>query len=257
MCVRSKFVLKKRLLYHTIIREYMELHQQVYSYISYIPKEFKLLFSAFMLLFLLGKYRYYHSPYYYCTRKLYGFLKKDKGAMGEYLIYQKLKSFPGKKYFFFNLLLPIGSADTEIDVVMIHSSGIYVFESKNYSGIIYGDEHSGNWCQFFNKSKKYSFYNPINQNHTHINALKKIAGKSFNFYNIVVFSDECDLKYGIKRDDLAVIQFKDLYKTCSSYRRKGRRNLNCEEIYNKLKPYMHSSRKQRRKHIKRIKKYIK
>ena len=36
---------------------------------------------------------------------------------------------------------------TEIDVLMIYKSGIYVFESKNYGGWIYGDQYEDTWLR--------------------------------------------------------------------------------------------------------------
>lgn len=35
----------------------------------------------------------------------------------------------------------------EIDLIMISETGIYVFESKNYSGWIFGDEKQRYWTQ--------------------------------------------------------------------------------------------------------------
>ena len=55
---------------------------------------------------------------------------------------------------------------TEIDVLMLHTSGIYVFESKNYSGWIFGDEKSKTWTQTLpngrgRRAQKERFLNPI------------------------------------------------------------------------------------------------
>ena len=82
---------------------------------------------------------------------------------------------------------------TEIDLLMINKTGIYVFESKNYSGWIFGDEKSKNWTQTLKGGKKNKFFNPILQNRAHINALKKLVKDvdSNNFYSYIVFSDRC------------------------------------------------------------------
>jgi hypothetical protein len=53
---------------------------------------------------------------------------------------------------------------TEIDLIMIDETGIYVFESKNYSGWIFGDEKRKNWVQTLENRQKNYFYNPIWQN---------------------------------------------------------------------------------------------
>lgn len=65
-----------------------------------------------------------------------------------------------------NCYIPNRSGDKiEIDMIMLCQKGIYVIENKNYSGWIFGDEKSKNWCETL-KGKKYFFYNPIKQNRT-------------------------------------------------------------------------------------------
>ncbi|WP_320164491.1 nuclease-related domain-containing protein [uncultured Trichococcus sp.] len=84
---------------------------------------------------------------------------------------------------------------TEIDLIMISATGIYVFESKNYSGWIFGDEDSRNWTQSLKGGKKYRFYNPIWQNKKHINILQKhleIGSEVFRSY--IIFSERCEFK---------------------------------------------------------------
>ena len=66
---------------------------------------------------------------------------------------------------------------SEIDVLMIHNKGIFVFERKNFSGWIFGNEIQRMWTQTLPKgrgrSHKESFFNPIMQNRTHIKTLIK------------------------------------------------------------------------------------
>lgn len=35
----------------------------------------------------------------------------------------------------------------EIDIIMVHPTGVYVFESKNYSGYIFGSLNQKMWTQ--------------------------------------------------------------------------------------------------------------
>ena len=55
----------------------------------------------------------------------------DAGNRGEFNIFQEL-SFLEKKggRFLFNVYLPYKDGTTEIDVLLLYSSGVYVFESK-------------------------------------------------------------------------------------------------------------------------------
>ena len=94
----------------------------------------------------------------------------NKGRYGEYLIYKYLKGHEiNGAMFLFNVYVPKENGETsEIDVIMIHHKGIFVFESKNYSGWIFGSETQRMWTQTLPKgrkrSHKESFYNPIIQN---------------------------------------------------------------------------------------------
>ena len=51
---------------------------------------------------------------------------------------------------------------------MIHEKGIFVIESKNYSGWIFGNERDKKWTQVLANGDKNYFFNPILQNKIHI-----------------------------------------------------------------------------------------
>ena len=94
-----------------------------------------------------------------------------------------------------NLYVPTNGRTTEIDLLMIHEKGIFVFESKNYSGWIFGTEEQLNWTQSLRNGEKNKFYNPIRQNRNHIRALGEylqIPVSEFTSY--IVFSERCVLK---------------------------------------------------------------
>lgn len=154
---------------------------------------------------LILELQYRKTTYYRVSnRGLITSLIWDKGAYGEYLIYKNLLSYEHKgAKFLFNAYLPSNSKKidtTEIDVIMIYEDGICVFESKNYSGWIFGNEHQKNWTQCLKgngkKSVKEKFYNPVWQNKAHIDALKNtgIIGENIPIYSIIAFSDRCVLK---------------------------------------------------------------
>lgn len=86
---------------------------------------------------------------------------------------------------------------TEIDLLLLTTSGIYVIESKNWDGIIYGNPFERIWKQFFNKKvKSKNYYNPIIQNNEHINFLIKYLGIEKNkFKSYIVFPNKTNIKY--------------------------------------------------------------
>jgi len=103
-----------------------------------------------------------------------------------------------KDYFLFNnLILPSeNNASTQIDHLVVSKFGIFVIESKDYQGWIFGDKDQASWTQSLPGGKnKFQFQNPIHQNYAHIMALKALlpfVGDNFN--SIVVFSNKSEFK---------------------------------------------------------------
>jgi hypothetical protein len=79
----------------------------------------------------------------------------------------------------------------------LSDKGIFVFESKNYSGWIFGNSSERYWTQSLQNGQKNRFYNPVWQNASHINALNENLGERFpqlEYYSLIVFSERCELK---------------------------------------------------------------
>ncbi|WP_172372338.1 nuclease-related domain-containing protein [Sporosarcina jiandibaonis] len=84
---------------------------------------------------------------------------------------------------------------TQIDHVIVSIYGIFVVETKNYQGWIYGNEIDRQWTQVIYK-KRQQFYNPIKQNQGHIKALKGMLPeyKNIPFISIINFAPKATLK---------------------------------------------------------------
>ena len=94
-----------------------------------------------------------------------------------------------------NLYLPKDNGETsEIDLIFITQKGIFVFESKNYSGWIFGDDKGKNWTAMLPNKQKNYFYNPIKQNKTHLKWMRKYVGEDVPLFSIIVFSERCELR---------------------------------------------------------------
>jgi hypothetical protein len=78
----------------------------------------------------------------------------SSGNYGEFQTYKYLFFLPGKREFVHNCYVPVDNGFTEIDLIMIHETGIYVIESKNYSGWIFGDEKQKEWTQVIASGKQ-------------------------------------------------------------------------------------------------------
>jgi len=84
----------------------------------------------------------------------------------------------------------------QIDLVVPTSVGVLVFEVKDYSGWIYGND-SPRWTQVLVYGReKHRFYNPIMQNSKHIIDLKKKLSQFENipFFSIIVFYGDSVIK---------------------------------------------------------------
>lgn len=96
-----------------------------------------------------------------------------------------------------NVYVPVSEGYSEIDVLLLHETGVYVFESKNVSGSVYGDENHPQWQRFKSNSEKDFFPNPIMQNEGHINALcdfLQLDKFQFRVFSIIVFGLKSKLK---------------------------------------------------------------
>jgi hypothetical protein len=132
----------------------------------------------------------------------------DKGNYGEFLTFNKLEKLDGFNKLITNLYIPKeNGSTTEIDLIMISETGIYVFESKNYSGWIFGDENNKNWTQTLQNRQKNKFYNPIWQNNGHINALNNVLDIDVVYKSYIIFSERCKLmKVKVASDNVKVIK---------------------------------------------------
>lgn len=112
-----------------------------------------------------------------------------------------------------NVYLPKGNGETsEVDVIFITQKGIFVFESKNYSGWIFGDEKSQKWMAMLPNKQKNQFYNPILQNKTHVKWMRNYVGEDVPLFSIIVFSERCELKkVTVESPDVKVIKRERTY----------------------------------------------
>lgn len=187
--------------------------------------------------------------------------KGDTGAYGEYLTKYMFGSVRINGYHkeLNNVYVPYKDGTSEIDILVIHEKGIFVLESKNYSGWIFGSENQKNWTQMLNKNTKEYFYNPIRQNRTHINALSEyLQIDKSKMKSIIVFSERCELKkipentdefIIIKRDKLIDIVRKETDKEQTVFSKEE-----VDQIYNKLFLLTNASEITKKQHIEDIKK---
>ncbi len=153
-------------------------------------------------------------------KKTYG-NSEWKGRYGEKLTedeLNRLKRFGIEGRVFRNIYLPKEDGGTsEVDVVFVTSKGIFIIESKNYSGWIYGDENNKNWTATLENGQKNHFYNPIWQNKSHVKWMSNLVGEDVPLYSIIAFSERCEFKdVSALSRDVAVIKRDQIIPTIRS-----------------------------------------
>ena len=219
------------------------------------------LLGARLLWHVVCAVQYYQSAYFKGTRKRYLPVIQDTGKRGEYLLYKELKDFEktGAR-FLFNTYLPQSSGQTtEIDVMMIHSTGVFVFENKNYAGWIFGSPDDTTWLQRFQKSngatiQEERFFNPIKQNDVHVRALQRAVPGDLPIYSVIVFGNRCELK-NLSESITEHYTLCRTYSVQSNVSRIGviegrtMKQEQVEQIYNVLFPYSQVSDRVKRAHV--------
>lgn len=128
------------------------------------------------------------------------FAPQIKGVIGEKTVSAILHFLDSSKYLVVNnIVLNTGGRTAQIDHIVISDFGVFVIETKNYKGWIFGSEYSEYWTQVIYRRKE-QFYNPIRQNAGHICALKNCLTEMDPnlFISIIVFSSKASLKVNTK-----------------------------------------------------------
>ena len=118
---------------------------------------------------------------------------EGKGKIGEWRVkcaIDRTGVFAGHdQYVIHDLMLETADGRTaQIDHVVINSRGVYVIETKNYSGQIYGSDEQYEWLQVLNGGRNlYHFYSPVRQNEKHLYHIRQLLGKSVPLFSLVVF----------------------------------------------------------------------
>ena len=214
------------------------------------------LMSAIFILHF-RKRRYENSEYRAATGIPFRAVRRDLGLWGEYLTWQHLKRLRGYKKFLFNCYIPKGDGTlTEIDLILLHASGVYVIESKNYSGWIFGNEEARYWTQSFRRGRRERFFNPIKQNNAHIKQLRRFVPglKPEAIQSVIVFSKRCALrKITLTTRQHIVIKRNQVLQAIAPLA--GRRLLSSEDIdaiFQRLFPHTQLTEQEKQAHRQRI-----
>lgn len=118
-----------------------------------------------------------------------------KGELGEYKITIQLDQFPKNYRHISDLMIENVKSSTgysQIDHIIITTYGLFVIETKNYQGTIYGGKDRKTWLV----NGKFKMMSPLVQNFGHIQAIKNVVDSTYHdyFISMVSFTKRCTFK---------------------------------------------------------------
>ncbi|MFZ4105455.1 nuclease-related domain-containing protein [Flavobacterium sp.] len=180
---------------------------------------------------------------------------KIKGIIGEKTVSSILYLLDKSNYKIINnIVLKYGNSTTQIDHIVLSDFGIFVVETKNYKGWIFGNENSEYWTQVLFKRKE-KFYNPIRQNSSHIRALKTyLSGyPNLEYISIIVFSSRAEIKVNTITD---VVYSYKIIPTIKKYSKINLTKNEKEGIFQKINEHNLIKTYDKKEHVKSIKEKI-
>ena len=125
------------------------------------------------------------------------------GEYGERRVSSYLEDLPCEDYRVYNdLLIRDGNYTTQVDHIIISRYGVFVLETKNVHGKVYGSGNSEYWKQYLpdrgyrrhGYTQEHQLRNPLWQNAGHIKSLRRLVfGNDIPIYGVVVFPQETGL----------------------------------------------------------------
>jgi restriction system protein len=119
-----------------------------------------------------------------------------KGVAGEFIVNISAKMMLNKDEYHLikNVTLPTEDGTTQIDHIIVSKYGIFVVETKNMKGWIFGNSNQNTWTQKIYKHSN-RFQNPLNQNYKHVKTIESLLGlNDQQVHSVVVFVGDSTFK---------------------------------------------------------------
>jgi len=119
-----------------------------------------------------------------------------KGLVGEFIVNMSAKFFLDKNIYHLvkNVTLPTEDGSTQIDHIVVSKYGVFVIETKNMKGWIFGSPHQKTWTQKIYKHSS-KFQNPLHQNYKHVKTLESLLGlNEQQIHSLIVFVGDSTFK---------------------------------------------------------------
>lgn len=188
-----------------------------------------------------------------------------KGHVGELLVAKRLNQLPEEYKVLNNIVLPTNRGTTQIDHVVVSRYGIFVIETKNYKGAIYGNDNTKAWKQTIKTDVRYrrkwykaytyittnKFYNPVKQSLGHTIAIKNALNDlHIPIVSVVVFLNQASLEN--VKTQYNVVNLRNLLPVILDYRLAYVSHDDVENIVTKLQELNVRNVVSNKKHVKNI-----
>jgi len=180
-----------------------------------------------------------------------------KGFIGELLVNFTAKTKLDKNIYHLikNVTLPTEDGTTQIDHIIVSEYGIFVVETKNMKGWIFGDEKQKYWTQKIYKHTN-KFQNPLHQNYKHIMTIQDALNiEPEKIFSVIVFTGESTFKTEMPENVKHGIGYVDYVKS------KTRKIISKKEVKDIITAIesgrLSRSFKTNREHVKHVKNIIK
>lgn len=131
-------------------------------------------------------------------------IPSTKGQDGEIKVALEISSLDRSTYHaFHNITVEAEDGTSQIDHVIISKFGVFVVETKNYAGWIFGGERQSAWTYILGQ-RKHRFQNPLRQNYRHIKVLSSLLGLAEDkFYSVVAFCGNSEFRTAMPSNVMA------------------------------------------------------
>jgi len=171
---------------------------------------------------------------------------KQIGDQGEAAVARRLDKLSDKYTVINDLLLVSDSNSTQIDHIVVSYYGIFVIETKNIHGKVYGSGGAEFWTQYL-PQEEHKFRNPIWQNNGHVRAIKRLlSNRKVPIYGVVAFPNETELHVSC---EYPVLPWRDVVSYIESQKTACLGPEEVEEIASFIKSYNHVGEEAKNAHI--------
>ena len=172
--------------------------------------------------------------------------------MGERAVSIRLNATLSEEYHILDdLIVRTSWGTSQIDHVVVSKYGIFVIETKNYKGWIFGHENSEKWMQNI-FGHKYSLANPVRQNRSHMRALRNILSDIIRcpMISIVAFSGNASLNVSV--ESAYVVHWSEVASVIKQHRTEVIDEDQVQRIVQRLQQSNITTKARKKEHTRRV-----